>query len=109
MEMLGDQDTCITHVKTVEFVEFLVLTLELWDPQESQVDTADVNVNQATGECQALLHSQEKEQQVQTQNLGVTVLVIQTGQQAADRQDSQVTVETGQNAVLEATWADQDQ
>jgi len=45
---------------------------------------------------------------VQTQNHGVTVLVIQTGQQAADRQDSQVTVETGQNAVLEATWADQD-
>ena len=56
MVELGDQ-VIHKHVLTVEFVEFLVLTLELWDPQESQVDTADVNVNQATGECQALLHS----------------------------------------------------
>ena len=46
MVELGDQ-VIHKHVLTVEFVEFLVLTLELWDPQESQVDTADVNVNQA--------------------------------------------------------------
>ena len=45
---------------------------------------------------------------MQMLNLGVTVHVIQTGQQVADRQDSQVTVETGPNAVQVVTWADQE-
>jgi hypothetical protein len=44
MEMLGDQDTCITHVKTVEFVEFLVLTLVLWVVLVGDQDTETVTV-----------------------------------------------------------------
>tara|TARA_B100000683_G_scaffold135855_1_gene132636 strand:- start:804 stop:956 length:153 start_codon:yes stop_codon:yes gene_type:complete len=42
-----------------------------------------------------------------TQKHGVVVLVTQTGQQVAVVQELQVTVTTGQNAVVAETWVDQ--
>ena len=55
MEMHGDQGIH-KHAETVIFVVYLEQTLELWDPQECQEDTVDVNVNQETGVRQARHH-----------------------------------------------------
>ena len=53
MEMLGDPTHCITPVKTVEFVEFLVLTLVLWVVLVGDQDTETVCHYQYNGSGQA--------------------------------------------------------
>ena len=72
------------------------------------MDTDNVNVNQQTGCSQDRLRLLEKLMYTHTQKHGVVVLVTRIGQQVEVLQVLLVTVETGQNAVLEATWADQD-
>ena len=96
------------HVVTVISVAYLAQTLELWDQLECQADTVLVNVNQLTGHNQVWLHLQVNVQQVQTQKRGVTVHVMLTGRQVADKQDRVHIAATGQNVVQVVIWVDQE-
>jgi hypothetical protein len=73
-----------------------------------QADTDNVSVSQQTGCKQDQLRLSEKLMYTHTQKHGVVVLVTRIGQQEEVLQVLLVTVETGRNAVLAETWADQE-
>ena len=98
-EMHGDRDTLLQTVLTVEFAEYLVLTLASWAAWELKqvqqlVDVTDKQVGQVPRQDLELIQEQQ-----QTKH-GVLVVVTLTGQQAAVFQEHQVIVTIGQNVVL---------